>query len=851
MPVQSSSTSLEQARDRFLAGGDGLAAVAAHTAGTDRLVRERFQRFFPDPHETALLAVGGYGRKHLFPCSDVDLLFLFRRGRHLNGAREKIARLLAELWDAGLQVSQSVRTPGECTTLAPDNAELHISLLDIRYLAGDQELFHELATRLLPRFYAREQKALVRRLTALAETRFERHGGTIYHLEPNIKEAPGGLRDVQLACWLSQLTGMGPSRIPVSEECLEEEFRGPLFEAKRFLFALRCYLHYVNGRDNNTLTFDLQDRIAEQGPGGDLSGAPNAAEWMRGYFRQARQVHRAARRAIEEATPRQSLFGFLRDRKSRLSAAELVVSRGRLYFRNSHALQAQPELILELFEFLARHNVPMGLETQRRITEALPRIRERARAGGDFWTPIARILTLPHAYAALKEMHECGVLEAFFPEFEAIDCLVIRDFYHRYTVDEHTFITIRTLHELREDSDPLTARFARLKSELDRPELLYFALLFHDVGKGSPAPGHAEQSSRLAKEAMDRIGVPAEDQAVVLFLIERHLDLSVFMRTRDISEPGAVDELAASLGTPERLQALTLMTLADISAVNPKAMSAWRKDLLWQVYIAAYHFLTQEVEDRRIHIESSEPFLELAESPEEKAALRDFLEGLPRRYLRTRSAETVKADFALARTLARDAAGVRIERRHALYEAVIVTRDRPALFASLCAAFSRFGLSIQKAEAFANAQGLVLDTLVVSDPGRTLELNPSEVQQLRKLLKRVAAGRVEVSEMLTEKRETVREPDRRRVEPHVAFDNQTSALATIFYVIGRDRNGLLFDLASTFSQHGCNIEVVLIDTQGARALDTFYVVGPEGKVDPETCQQLQRELLSVCRGDLG
>jgi len=290
-----------------------------------------------------------------------------------------------------------------------------------------------------------------------------------------------------------------------------------------------------------------------------------------------------------------------------------------------------------------------------------------------------------------------------------------------------------------------------------------------------------------------------------------------------------------------------LMTYADTSAVNPQAMTPWRAELLWQLYTATHNWLTRDAEDRRIHVDPSKPYLQLAQDDTEKADLAGFLEGFPRRYLRTCSPERVYAHFQLSRQMGTHKAAVKIERRHALLEVVVVTWDRPFLFASLCSVLSGFGLNIERVEAFANEKGLVLDTFVVSDPMRTLELNPNESTRLSRSLVRLAEDPSATPPDPKRGRRDWMSTRKSMIEPSVRFDNETSAIATICHVIAEDRNALLYDLASKFSQYECNIQVVLIDTQGHKAIDVFYVVGPDGKLDEAACNLLRQELLLACK----
>ncbi len=793
-------TRLEAIKERFFSTGDAGEAVRLRSDAVDEAAISLFDAQFGKPSGLALLAVGGYGRRQLFPYSDVDLLLLLEKQGVPGSTREKISAFLSELWDGGMRPSHSVRTPSECTSIAAGNSELNVSLLDARYLAGDRLLYERLAER-LPAFHTRERDALTRVLGQLTRDRHSRYGNTIYHLEPDIKEAPGGVRDLHLIGWLSQLGGIEP------QNCREE-----LSEAQRFLFSVRCHLHYFNERDNNVLTFEHQQRTAVDNP----------ADWMREYYRNVRTVHRRAARMLEETTtPQHSLFTPFRDGKSRLSNPDFAVTRGLLYVRRPEVLEREPELVLRLFEFIARHGIPAAPETERRLAKAVPGFRTT----GPLWPSVAAILRLPHAYKALGTMRETGMMSRIFPEFDRIDCLVVHDFYHRYTVDEHSLRTIKTLCELGGKDDPLTHPFAELMEETERPEVLMFALLFHDVG-GS-GEDHVAEGLNVAEMAMTRIEMPEPEREMVRFLIQHHLEMSSTMTRRDLADPATVWAFAERVSTLERLRKLTLMTYADISAVNPEALSPWRKDLLWQLYVATHNRLTREMEEDRI--DTGPP----------------FLRGLPTRYTRTHTPAQIAEHAKLEKTYHQKSVAISLARRHSLYELVVLANERPLLFASIAGAISSFAMNILKAEAFSNVSGMVLGTFVFEDPSRSLELIQGETDRLRATLERVVIEKIDVGELLQKRPPppSFRRPD---VPLQVAFDNETSANDTIYHVIAEDRPGLLYDLASTFSFNRCNIEVVLIDTEANKAVDVFYVRSEGRKLDNERAQRLCGELERAC-----
>jgi [protein-PII] uridylyltransferase len=803
---------------------DPIGALDERTSAVDAQVLQAWQQHLAlsVPTGAALLAVGGYGRRQLFPYSDIDLLLLFASDKTAAAHKEGISGFLQRLWDAGLRVSQSVRTPAECCELHEGNIELSVSLLDQRYLAGDASVYGAMLAK-FPRFVHGQRDALVRHLSRMTRERHARFNGTFHHLEPNIKEAPGGLRDLQLVSWLAQIAGTTPQAFSGQVHLPE------LDEARRTLFALRGYLHQQAKRDSNILTFDAQEWIAE------LMGVEETAI-MRGYFRSARAVHRSALGALETEEARaSSLFAQFRDRRSRVSNADFTVARERVYLRAPQQLAAEPELALRLLQFIARHGIRLSLEAEQRIAPQLSAVRQYFKAPRPVWPALLEALSLPHAPLALRVAYETGILTALFPELDRIDCLVVRDFFHRYTVDEHTLVAIQTLVELRAAKALPASSFGGLVSEIEQPGLLVFALLFHDVGKGSPREGHIDASLRLAERTMERIQMPAAERDSVRFLIGHHLDMSATMNGRDPFDPSTARDFAHTVGTVENLKRLTLITYADISAVNPAVMTAWRAEQLWQLYLLTYNELTRELETERI---------EEADSPEQSA----FLEGFPKRYLRTHSEADVTRHMQLELEGRPRGVAAALEKSGSVYRLTLVTGDRPFLFATVAGTLSSFGMNILKAEAFANRRGTVLDTFSFADPLRTLELNPTEMDRLKATVERAVLGRADVKQLLRSRPRSTPPSRKARIEPTVHFDDQASQSSTLIHVVAQDRAGLLYDIASTISSRGASIDVVLIDTEAHKAIDVFYVTTNGRKLTLEKQGELQKALLAVLRG---
>lgn len=811
--VENQHSNPESIRSQFLTSGNAASAVLGRSTFVDQLVTHAFRSHLAPafPHGMSVLAVGGYGRRELFPYSDIDLLLLVDKEVQGDTQREALSAFLRSMWDSGLRLSQSVRTVAECCQFDQANVELSISLIDQRFLIGDHDLYDLLATK-LPKFFRSNRTNLIKHLIKLTNQRHAKFHDTIYHLEPNIKETPGGMRDLHVVHWLNRLRSGDPD--------VDNDLR----EAREFLSVVRCKLHYKAGRDSNILTFDLQEELAE-----------DPASWMREYYRHARDIHRCAKRQMEasEQISEGGLTKQFREWRSRLSNADFTVSRDRVFFRAPQQIASDPALVLRLFEFVARHGIRLSLEAERRVRDHKLYLEEYFASSRPLWQTLKSLLLLPNAALALRAMHETGLLQIIIPVWEQIECLVVRDFYHRYTVDEHTLVTLEYLEELKATKDAGRRRFRELLEETQDLPLLFMALIFHDLGKSDGLEGHAVASARVAERVLARIQMPDADRRKVLFLIEHHLDLSAVMNSRDLNDPATASELAGRVETLEHLKLLTLMTYSDISAVNPDAMTPWRLEQLWRTYIVGYRELTRELDTERIHVPAKDA----------KAA---FLEGFPTRYLRTHTEEQIHQHMQLKQVAEENGVAMSLQRDNGVFTLTVVTRDKPNLFAALAGTLSSFGMNILKAEAFANQKGDVLDTFSFADPMRTLELNPAETDRLKSMIRRAVLGKEDVQRLLRGRAKPAAPSKRAEVKPTVAFDGEASESATLVEIVAEDRPGLLYDLASTISSAGCSIDVVLIDTEAHKALDVFYITKDGAKLAPDLHDDLRRQILVVC-----
>ena len=853
-------------RDSFFVNGNGIETARLRSALVDEVIcrtyTECISPSLSGPEDFCLVGLGGYGRKELSPHSDVDLLLLYRTRVGKPVSRDQVGELLRNLWDLDLNLGHSMRPLADCVRYHPDNLEFSISLLDARYLAGDRTLFSQLEAEALPRLVSRQSVKLLRNLTQLTAERHRAYEDTIYHLEPNVKSAPGGLRDFQVACWMSQILHLEDKGILRPGTELVARRSSKALNAQQFLFDVRTYLHYLVGRDQNTLTYERQEELAAKAAEGNGKAIRSPEEWMRDYFRQARVVYALLiSRREKVSAAHSSLLSRFRERRANLSLGHCEILRGKIYF--PHSLSFDPELLFALFKVVARHGASLRPETEDWISGHLPLLNSADRPLPDLWAHLKEVLTARFAYNALLAMHSTGVLTALFPEFKPIDCLVIRDFYHRYTVDEHSLLTIKHLHELgpkpekktrrrkatKSSAPPWEENFREIFAELERPEILLFVLLFHDIGKGIDPDRHVATGMEVVEQIMVRLQMGQEEKTLVRFLIESHLEMSTTLMRRDFTRDEALRQFADRVATADRLKMLTLLTYVDIQSVNPDALTSWKQELLWQLYMATYNELTRTVHDDRYDAASAHPQIQsVVESLAGKAdptALKEFLEGFPWHYLRTHSAEEILQHFRLARDLPRDRVESLLQKKGNRYSLLVMTADRPSLFAHLTGALAAFGMNILKADAFANRRGTILDSFVFEDPHRNFELNPSEVKRFRETLVKIIEGDLDLKRLLAGRREGAGRTSRRRIPTEIVFDNDASARATVMEIYAADRPALLHDIGRTLSKLRCNIEVALIDTEGGKAIDVFYLTRENKKLGAATQQHIGGELRKI------
>lgn len=831
-----------QLRDEFYSKKNTSKLLKQHTKVVDKTLQAIWQTF--NLKECALIAVGGYGRGELFPYSDVDLLILLPNEGNPS-LNQKVERVIGLLWDIGLAVGHSVRNLDECVNEAQKDVTVQTNLLESRFLAGSRVLFQSFQEKMagimqLADFF----KAKIKE----QEQRYKRFDDTAYNLEPNIKESPGGLRDLQIILWLSRAAGIGSNwNDLVKRELISTAELRQIRRHEQHLQTLRIHLHYMAKRREDRLIFDLQNGLADELGFSNNKHLRASEQLMHTYYRSAKFVgliNEILLQLLQEA------ISGKRSPKTESINARFESCNSLLSAKTNTLLQRDSSSIFEIFLLLQNHPNLTGISANllRTLHRVKNLINRDFRQSAKNKTLFIDILKQPHGVTeALKKMNRYGLLGNYIPAFGRIVGQMQHDLFHVYTVDEHTLNVMGNLQRfsIREHSHefPLCSQ---LFSNFDSPHLLYLGALFHDIAKGRGGD-HSQLGRQDAKRFCKLHGLSKEDSELVAWLVGAHLLMSSTAQKSDLSDPQVIQQFASLVRDERHLVALYLLTVADIRGTSPKVWSAWKAKLLETLFLSTQRLLREGSQDINGEL--------VARQNEAKTILSHYSilehfyqplwDKLGRQYFTRHSAQEIAwhtrlllrhintADPIVRARLSPHGDGIQV---------MIYTADRDDLFARICGFFERMGYNVLEAKIHTTQHAYALDSFLIQDQNDRSIMYRDLLSYIEHELTNTLRDKEAVFEPIKGRvsRQVKHMPIQAKIHIEEIVDSQNHQLE----IVAGDRPGLLSTIAQAFITNAVHLQTAKINTLGNRAEDTFLISGKNGAHLPKKTIAALKKALS-------
>jgi len=853
------------------AGLDSLEVIAQLTRLMDEIVTFVYDRTAQDlakegmtqDEHLVLLALGSYGRKELSPHSDLDLLFLVP-DEISQWTQVFTERMLYMLWDIGLDVGYSTRTAKDCYTLAKDNYEVLTSIIDGRYLKGDSIFLSTFKWDFKKRVLEKVGSDFVRAKLQIMEDRLEKHGGTVYVLEPNLKEGMGGLRDIHTALWVAKVLFDVDSLADLARsrdlEILDQDDYLALEESLNYLLKVRCELHFTSNTARDLLTMERQPVIARKFGVKDRKDIPAVEKFMQEYYEHAGRVHHITMGVIKRSMERKrSAPRILQRLKERDLGDGYYAANGNIYTRKDamEFLREDPIRILEIFRKYQNTNLELSPElslAMRKSPDLIDRDFRRSKSAADIFFSI--LWDDRRLYDTLLLMNELGFLGQYIPEFATIHCKMQHDYYHTYTVDEHSIRAIKEIVELPASKDPVMHVYQQVWEEIKTErDLIFLTLLLHDVGKGKGS-NHSETGAVMAAKAGKRLGLTEDQIEMMEVLIRQHLVLSHVAQRRDLHEERTILETARLLGTPDRLKFLFLITMADLKAVGPGVWNEWKASLITELFIETLKAIEQGGINREVLLEKIllgrafvEERLSLDHSPEKVKAELDIL--TERAYMVYRP-RVLSRLIDMKLKMGDDPVHLswRQVKRGGFTNLFVVSHDHPGLFSQIAGVLSANNVNILGAQILTRKDGVVFDVLHVTDSVMKPIQDKVKFRIVNRELKKAIAGDLDVEELFTSRNLSLPLDRRDRTPtapPRVEIENDISEEHTVIDVYATDMIGLLYRITSTLASLGLSIYTAKVSTKVDQAVDVFYVKDLEGRkiTNVKELDRIRKTLLGV------
>ncbi len=850
----------EQERLRYEhgAGATGRGIVQQWTAVVDSLITELYRMLLLDNDEVAgecaIVALGGFGRAALNMFSDIDIMFLFEGD--VRAESPVVKGVLRLLWDLDFDLGHSTRTVEGALDFAESDDIGLTAMVDARFLAGYEKPFVQFQSEFRERFLSQRGRDFVDlKVVQMQERRFA-HGSYAQVLEPNVKDSTGGLRDVHTMQWIMKAKRGTHSLEALVEHRLisKRDFRA-LEDAVDLLWRVRNELHFLHRRKHDRLDFDVQPKLAEAFGYRDTATHLAVEEFMRDYYLAARDIVRITDAVTHQLSRHTSRATQVTDLvRRRVLSDGAVYVRGKIllprarrdFFRND------PKRLMSLFADMHRHRAIMSETASRAIYQDLGLVDDDYRRNPEVAKIFLGIMANPyHLDDVLRRMHWTGLLGVYLPEFDRLTCLVQHDYYHAYTADEHSIVTVQRMTSLAEKSDE--SLVAQVYRSLSHKTVGHLAALLHDIGK-SGGHGHSERGAEMSVDISERLGLSEYEKNLLAFLIARHLLLSHISQRRDIDDMAMIRQVAEQFADTTSLDLLYVLTWSDMNATQAESLSKWKLTLLDTLYTRIRAYVEQRTNgdagDMRSVIESPEKYRDqLAERIGEERANR-HLNGMPRRYSLIYTLDEAEQHAIRAEQLvSTDSVLIDVESNGSATRLIVYTHDRSYLLSDICGVLSVNDLNILSADAYTRDDGIIVDIFSVEGLATEDTERERQIEKLRNTFNRVWAGVDAVADLIEKHRRrwARRKTRAKAIAPHVVFDDQISEQYTVVDVFTVDRIGLLYDISRTISEHCHNIHMARIGTDADRVADAFYLTTEDGQKlnDPDVVERLRIDLLTV------
>jgi len=839
----------ERVKARFFENGKGRECAENLSYLQDELIRVLYD--FTNTHvyraknpssaeRLCVVAVGGYGRGTLAPESDIDLLFL-RPYKETAWSESFIEYLLYMLWDMGFKVGHATRSTQECIRLAKTDITIRTALLEARYLWGDQPLFDELQKDFDEKLVSQTASEFIEEKLEERDIRHSRSGETRYLVEPNIKDGKGGQRDLQTLFWIGKYV----YRVQTEKELVKagvfnrSEYL-KFMKCDHFLWSARCHLHYLTGRGEERLTFDVQPEIANLLEYQERAGLSSVERFMKHYFLIAKdigdltRIFCAALEASQVKKPR-TMRSFINKLGIGGGPQKLLegfkIDGERLNIEHDNVFKDDPVNLLRFFYLADKHDILMHPRALQWVTRSLRLVDKSLRENKEANRLFLEILCSKNdPESMLRKMNEAGLLGKFMLDFGRIVSLMQFNMYHHYTVDEHLLRAVGILSKIDkgelEEEHPLAHGLIK---KIKNRRALFVAVLLHDVAKGRKED-HSIAGERVAKKLCPRLGLSAAETETVAWLVREHLVMSDFAQMRDLNDYKTILDFSEIIQSPERLKLLLILTVCDIKAVGPGVWNGWKGQLLRTLYFEAEPVLSggHTAVSRSVRVKKAhEKFLEGWETDWNEVQKQGYVERHSPAYWTSVSLDRQIEHANLIKECTEKGEGLAssfsTDRFQSITVITIYTLDHPRLLAVLTGACAAAGANIVDAQIFTTKDGMALDTIFIQREFTEGEDEARRAERVTQMIEDTLKGEIHLPEAVKDRAKTPARIKAFKVEPEVIIDNDSSNTFTLIEVNGRDRPGLLYDLTDALSRLNLNISSAHIATFGERAVDVFYV----------------------------